>query len=360
MKVLLATPDLKKAGGVASFFETLQPYFCGEVDYITIGSRACNSGILKKWLRPVRDYWKFYRQLGSDQYDIVHLNPSLRPLPLLRESLFLLIAKVMRKKVLIYVHGWNWQWDGFIKKRCRALFNTFYSLADGFIVQSKSFKRSLISMGIERPIYIGMTAVDDKTFMEGDKEKNGGIEDNGFNILFLARVEKSKGIYHAIETYMLLKEKYPEITLTIAGDGSELESVQAYIEKNGVEGISILGWVSGQDRYKAFRGGDVYLFPTYWGEGMPCSLLEAMSHGLPVVARPVGGIVDLYEKIEFGYLVDTEGPKKYATVIEELMVNRSMRFAIGEKNRDWAKINVSASQVAKNLISIYSHMVNGG
>ena len=76
-KVLLTTPNLEKAGGVANYYATLKAHFNNEVEYFTVGSRFVGERFGHKWTQLLKDYRRFYRTLKSGCYDLVHLNPSL-------------------------------------------------------------------------------------------------------------------------------------------------------------------------------------------------------------------------------------------------------------------------------------------
>jgi glycosyltransferase involved in cell wall biosynthesis len=172
------------------------------------------------------------------------------------------------------------------------------------------------------------------------------------NVLFLARVEKEKGIYEAIEAFRLVQRKHLSICLTVAGDGSELKSVQEYVRTQRIEGITFLGWVRGSSKLEAFANADLYLFPTY-REGMPNSMLEAMACGLPVVTRAVGGVRDFFEDGKMGFLTESKEPGVFAELLERLLLDPTRRHAMAHYNYLFAKQHFAASVVAWRLVNVY-------
>ncbi len=317
MKILITTPELMNQGGVASYIRTLKEHFSVSVDYFIIGARTSGEGTLVSLKRFIRDNWNFHKKLRKNNYDIVHLNPSLGWKAVLRDGVLLLIAKHLKHKIIVFFHGWNEAFEESMKRRYVKLFGYVYSKTDAFIVLGSQFREKLIEMGCKNEIYILTTAVEDNLCARSRIETKREIKnknENRFNILFLSRIEKAKGIYEAIEAYTILKAKFPFVKMTIAGDGSELKAVKEYVKSNNVRAVEFAGYVRGKDKGKVFADADIYLFPTY-GEGMPLSALEAMAFGLPIVTRPVGGIKDFFKNGKMGFITERLEPQVLADLL---------------------------------------------
>ena len=123
--------------------------------------------------------------------------------------------------------------------------------------------------------------------------------------------------------------------------------------ENGIAGVSLPGYVRGEQKRRVFSKADCYLFPTAYGEGMPTSVLEAMAMGLPVITRPVGGLKDFFEDGKMGFLTKSLDPKMYAQYIEQLIANPDLCMRIGQFNREYAKKRFAASEVVKRLEKIF-------
>ena len=98
----------------------------------------------------------------------------------------------------------------------------------------------------------------------------------------------------------------------------------------------------------------LYCFPTYYGEGLPTSVLEAMAFGMPVVTRPVGGLADLFEDGKMGALVYGKNPDEIADCIEKIIVDKEKMADMARYNADYAQKHFLSSVVAKRLLNIYS------
>lgn len=231
-----------------------------------------------------------------------------------------------------------------------------FGRASKVIVLASEFKNQLVKWGFEEEkIIIETTAVDDNLLNALDIRGNIVRTHSAtrFNILFLARIEKAKGIYEAIDTYRKLKLKYPFVSMTIAGDGAELPKVKTYVAGAGIEGITFLGWVDREDKRNAYLDAMLYLFPTFWGEGMPNSVLEAMAFGLPIITRTVGGLSDFFEDGKMGSITESRAPDDFASACEQFVQNPDLRKEIGEYNHNYAINRFLASRVAKRIENIY-------
>ena len=174
-------------------------------------------------------------------------------------------------------------------------------------------------------------------------------------ILFLARLEKEKGIFETIDAVASLIQKGIPVSLSIAGDGKVLDEVKRYVrQKTQHKNLFLfLGYVKNNDKIKAFTDHHVYCLPTYYGEGLPNSILEAMAFGLPIVTRPVGGILDFFEDQKMGLLVQEKSSEDIADSLEKLIHNRHNMMKISMYNAEYAKKNFMASIVAKRLLKTY-------
>jgi glycosyltransferase involved in cell wall biosynthesis len=353
MSVLLATPDPEMGGGVAHCYRVLRPHLSSGVEYLIVGARNPGERGVRCCWRVLRDYLRFYRRLRSGHYDLIHLNPSLARKAVIRDGLFLLLAKCFGKKVLVFWHGWDPACETAIRRWFLPLFRWVYFRADACIVLATQFQSVLRGFGYDKPIYLQTMVVPDDVFSLADRQRTNRARGDILNILFLSRVEKAKGIYEAIDAFRMVHEKHSSVCLTIAGDGSELESVKEYVRAQNIEGITFLGWVRGPSKLEAFAKADVYLFPTRHGEGMPNSVLEAMACRLPVITRSVGGVQDFFENGRMGFLTASKEPQVFASLLEGLVADEQLRRQMGDYNHTYAMNRFRGSQVAQRLDRIY-------
>jgi glycosyltransferase involved in cell wall biosynthesis len=344
MKVLINTPNIDLHGGVSNHYKGLRIFWNINVYYNYIGSRKHIPGFL---IFPF-DFVKFFFICLFKKMDLVVLNPSLNKKAITRESIYFKTAVLLKKKVIIFWHGWspemvelidanpNW----FVKKFKRSL---------SHIVLSNSFKIDLIRWGVESPIYLSTTKVDDR-ILKGFHYSQKQVSD--FTILFLSRIEIYKGIYITLNAYKELVKKYENIHLLIVGEGSQLKNAKDFAIKNSLKNIYFTGNLTGEALVNAFKKSSIYVLPTY-NEGMPTSVLEAMAFGLPIITRPVGGINDFFKDGEMGYLIDSLDPHEFTEKISFLFENGNIINKMGGYNYEYASSYFLASKVVLQLESIF-------
>ena len=362
IKVLITVPHAEVAGGVANYYRIFRKHGSKRFEFFIIGNRFQERSLCKTLIRFLTDMRFFIRTIISTPYELIILNPSLDPKSLLRDGMHLFLAKLFGKKVIVFFRGWHTKWEPLVFDKLGWFFRFCFFKANAMITLAVEFKKKLENIGYSKPIFLETTIVDDDAFSDFRPEKyKFGPErfDRGTHILFLSRIQREKGIYETIKAFQVLKRRHPTVSLSIAGDGKEMGRVIQYIERSHIKDINILGYVSGKTKIEAFQKADIYLFPTYYGEGMPNSVLEAMAYGLPVITRPVGGIKDFFEDGKMGYLSNSLSPKVIASNIERLIVNPNLANKIGKYNHEYAKRHFGSSQVIQRIESICELVLKG-
>ena len=212
-----------------------------------------------------------YSALGK--YDVIHIHAE-------GPAFFAWLPKMFGKRVVVTVHGIDWQrekWkSGFGSKFIRQGEKTAVKYADEIIVLSKGvqdyFKKvygretNFIPNGVNRPKLRAAEQISEKFGLSKDSY-----------ILFLGRLVPEKGIRYLIEAFKQVKT---DKKLVIAGGSSDTDSFERELKdlaKND-ERIIFTGFVQGSLLDELYSNAYIYTLPSDL-EGMPLSLLEAMSYG---------------------------------------------------------------------------------
>mgnify|MGYP002382242698 CR=1 FL=1 len=353
--VLVTVPSIDQPGGVSQLFQILRKHLGNQVDYFEVGSRSEIVGGMKVLFRLITDYGRFTKTLLAGGHNVVHINPSLLPKAIVRDGVFLLLSKLLGKRVVVFFHGWDASCEKMIRRYFERIFTWTYFKADAILVLANDISAKLISMGYKGALHVGSTAIDDAMLLECARESclvKHAQEGRRFHILFLSRIVKKKGVFEAVDAYWHLRKRYSVATLTIAGDGPDLESVKTYVQARSIPDVFFAGFVTGRAKTDVFGEADVYLFPSY-GEGMPLSVLEAMACGLPVVTRPVGALREFFEDKRMGFIVESLAPGDIADALEHLLTNRDLCLSVGKYNYEYAQKHFSAEGVAQSLMRHY-------
>lgn len=345
MKILVNTPHLSRPGGVANHYKGLRDYWQEDVTYNYIGGRNGIPGPIFL----VYDYIKFFLLCAFKDYNIIIFNPSLGKTALRRDILFLKIAKLFNIKTVIFFHGWREEMVKKIDKNPIFFFRSF-NPSDKFLVLANVFKNDLERWGISKPITTITTKVDDRLLKDFDIKK----KEYNHTVLFLSRIENYKGIFTTLKAFNIVKDAFPKANLLVAGDGAELSEAKLFTEEQNIRDVTFLGNISGDKLIHVFQISSIYILPTH-GEGMPTSVLEAMAFGLPIISRPVGGLVDFFEEEKMGYLIESLNPEDFADKINNFFYSPEKLKLVGFYNHLYAKRNFMASQVALKIEKIISY-----
>jgi glycosyltransferase involved in cell wall biosynthesis len=133
----------------------------------------------------------------------------------------------------------------------------------------------------------------------------------------VGRLETYKGFGDSIEAFRLLQSSLPpDWGFLVVGEGPERRSLQAAARSLG-DHVQFTGRVGEQSLHALYAGSDVFLHPTRF-EGSSLVTLEAMAHGLPVIATRAGGIPDKVKDGRNGYLVEPGDIDALASAIQKM------------------------------------------
>lgn len=187
-------------------------------------------------------------------------------------------------------------------------------------------------------------------------ERNGG----GITFGFAARLEALKGPLTLIEAFAACHEAV-NASLTIAGTGTQLRKILARVEKLGVAARCQFPSVYTRPDEKSdfMRSLDVFVLPSLT-EGTPNSIVEAMAHGLPVIATNVGGIPDVVTS-ETGLLVPPADADALARAMIHLARDAELRARMGRAAKERYEQFFSPRAVLPLMLGTYRRIarVNG-
>lgn len=353
MKILIKTPFLNGKGGVSNFYRMLSKNFECDVELFVCGKRTNN--IFMKIFFSSYDLLLFVLKLLFGQYSCVVLNPSLLPVCVLRDGVYSFIAKrVFRKKVYIFWHGWHGDYEKKLESRSMPKFRFFFFNVDGMFVLASPFRNKLMEWGYKNPIHLATTTVEDY-YCELPRKYR---KEPPFTLLYLSRVQVAKGIFLALETVRYLqKEKNVSIRFIVAGDngagkGNPLEEAKQYVKDHQLKDVTFTGYVRDNEKVDVIKYSDIFIFPSSYFEGMPCALLEAMASGLPIITSNVGGIPDIFQDGQMGFMLSSFDPVDYAQRILDLTQHPEMMKRMGTVAREYAKKNLCASTVAHRILQV--------
>jgi len=140
-----------------------------------------------------------------------------------------------------------------------------------------------------------------------------------------------------LQTAALIAARQPEAHFVIAGDGAERSRLEALAAGLNLTGrLTWPGWVQNMETF--YHSLDVLLFNSDW-DSMGLTPLEAVSHGIPVVASVVnGGLKEILSSPEWGFLLDRHEPETLAAAVLHLLQNPAAARQIGLAGRERVRL----------------------
>ena len=368
MTVGIFPPDI---GGPATFVPKIAKYFQDELNYeieiLTLSDNKNsninddfsvkridrNLPIIYRWLKTIFTIYK----LGKNK-DLIFVNG------LGTETT---IANIFLKKKIIRKIVGDPVWErAYSKAKISESFDEFQVKNYGFsislqkkvrsfsikksdivVTPSKHLKNFILNLGFKNKIEI----INNGVFIP---EENTNIFTNDqINITIVSRLVSHKNIEKIIKAISDLNS--PLINLNIIGDGPELNQLQKIsLESNNKDNIIFHGKLNREAINHIFLKSDIYIQASNY-EGLPHSLLEAMSYGIPVLCTPVGECKEILGNEDRGYILDLPVSKNnIKSKISEIIGEKDIANKKGERGKDFIneKYNLTNSfNLYKNLFT---------
>lgn len=160
------------------------------------------------------------------------------------------------------------------------------------------------------------------------------IQENDFVITFVGRIVKDKGINELIESFINLEKKYKNIKLLLVGDYEEHLNPIKKENKKLIDSLDSIITVGFQNDIREFLSiSDLFILPSY-REGLPNSLIEAGSFGIPLLATNINGCNEIIEENITGILVEKKNIQSLQEGIEKLLNDKELYNNLKSKVRE--------------------------
>lgn len=268
-----------------------------------------------------------------------------------RNSQLLRLAKSFRKKVILHIHASRfkdfYQNAEFNEKT--SILNTLKT-ADRIIVLSESWKNWFMSIGIEQTRLRVLHNITPHPLVKRSTER----DHDKLRFLFLGEIGERKGIFDILKAISEHKnELNGKIELRIGGNKNE-KLLQSTIIENGLaEMVFFEGWVSGNKKIELLNWADIYILPSH-NEGLPISILEAMSYGCPIISSPVGGIPEVVT--DNGIMVTPGNSEEIFAAIRKYIENPEKIDTEGTRSLEIVKPYLPEN-VMSELALIYDELI---
>lgn len=222
------------------------------------------------------------------RYDVVHFHAE-------GPCAMMWLPKLFGKRCIATIHGLDHQrakWGNFAKKYIIFGEKTAVKLADEIIVLSKGVQKYFMDNYNRKTVYIP-NGVNTPELRKADLIKRKYSLDKNEYILYLGRIVPEKGLKYLINAFMKVNTNKK---LVIAGGSSDTDDFLAELKSMAADDSRILftGFVQGQLLEELYSNAYIYTLPSDL-EGMPLSLLEAMSYGNCCVVSDIDECAEVVE-----------------------------------------------------------------
>ncbi len=281
-------------------------------------------------------------------YDIVHIHAE-------GPAAFCMIPRLFGKKVLVTIHGLDWQrdkWHGFAKKYIRFGEKMAARHANALIVLSRSMGQYFQTTYGRRAVYIP-NGIEPAERLDADEiTRRFGLTRDSY-LLYLGRLVPEKRVDLLIRAFRSVRT---DKKLVIAGPLSDSDAYHRQQQTTAADDQRILftDFVNGQTLQELYSNAYVYVLPSRL-EGMPLSLLEAMSYGCCCVAS---NIPECREVIgSAGMLVDPDDEQGLVQTLQKLVDDPMLVDRHREQALERIRTKCGWDEVAERTEQLYRRLM---
>ncbi|SNT02462.1 Glycosyltransferase involved in cell wall bisynthesis [Geodermatophilus pulveris] len=338
-------------GGVATYVRTLQGTPLWErwrIRHVAThrnGSRTARVGTFAMGVGGV------VRELAVRRPGLVHLHTSCYG-SFARKSALAWMFRAAGIPVVMHVHG--------------GAFGDFYArsprLLQRYIRRTLSSAERVIGLGDRWAAALQRIAPDARVIVVPNAVSPRTLVDQPgpgepVHVLFVGEMTEDKGAFALLEAWRQLREEphLPCADLVMVGPG-DLERAWRETEELGPAGqVRVLGWVESAEVERLLSHSHVLVLPSRF-EGQPMAVLEAMAHGLCVVATEVGGIPDLVDD-ECAVLVPVDDGNALVAALRTVISDPGKRSELGALALARVRARFDVALAWRTLDALYEELV---
>ena len=231
-----------------------------------------------------------------------------------------------------------------------------------YIFQNKDDQAVFEKAGISRPeqaVQIKGSGVNLQKYAYVSEESKDNTK---IKIVFTGRMIEAKGILDLVDAAVRLRGEYKgKIQFLLCGD---LDKNPTALSKERIEDFcdgDYIQWLGFQsDIYSVLKNCHIMAFPSFYMEGLPKSIIDAESAGLPVITTDWVGCRDTVEDGYNGFIIPPHDSEMLAEKIRLLVDDADLRRQMGKNARAYAEKYFSIENVVKRHLAIYDSFVCEG
>lgn len=191
--------------------------------------------------------------------------------------------------------------------------------------------------------------------LKGEFRRELGLDPGISLVGILGRIFPIKNHHLFLESAAQVAERESNVRFVIVGDGVLRSTIETYSENLGIrDQVIFTGWR--RDLPRIYADLDALVISSN-NEGTPVSVIEAMASGCPVVATRVGGLPDIVQNGETGYLVPAKQPQALATAILKLIADPQRAEQMGRSGQLSVREAFSTNRLVCDTENLYEELL---
>ncbi|MCD8291804.1 MAG: glycosyltransferase family 4 protein [Prevotella sp.] len=336
-------------GGIAAVVQ----YYEGHFENLRYIPTTRDTNFIVKVLYGITAYIKvFFLLLFDRRIKILHIQTSSR-ISFWRKCPFVKLGKLFGKKVITHMHASQFK-VFYNESSKKATIKKYLLLPDRLIVLSESWKEWFMGIGVPKEKIIVLHNITDYPKIANNKKNI--TSGRPVRFLFMGEIGERKGVFDILRGMTNNAEELNgKMELRIGGNKHEDELKKMISDGHLENMLKFEGWVSGDKKIELLNWADVFILPSH-NEGLPISILEAMSYGMPIISTPVGGIPEVVSE-QNGILVTPSNEKEIINAIRFFTNSPNVIPRLGKHSADVVKTYLP-DYVLGHLKLIYENLLS--
>lgn len=318
-----------------------------------------------KFYNHLRNWLQFTKEIFNSKYEIILTGPVEKYYSLLA----IIIAKIKRKKIIVWGESWHWPSYTIIQKIKNKIYRFMMKRVDAIIATGKKSQEYYkYELGKDAKIFYATKYVVPYQSKNPEKlldkliKKDKKIENKKI-ILYMSQIVKRKGLNYLIKAFSLLEKKMRNVYLLIVGGGPFEDYCKKLAEDLGVRNIMFTGYVPDEDIELYHNLCNVLVLPSIFLKDYPepngYVLYESMSIGKPlVVTNAVGAAPEYVQKGVNGFVVQEKNVEELYEALFKILTDETLEKEMGRKSKEIHGEKINLEEQYDSFKKVIEYTIN--
>ena len=303
-------------------------------------------------------YRKMWKLLRKHKPDLVLIPFSQDTIPFVKDSVFILLSKFHRRKVLLHLRGSNFLgWLSRSSSFTKWYVKKIIRISDGVIVLGNNLRYLFKDYLPDEKIFVVPNGADFPAGIQHPGNRTGKT----FRILYFANLLRAKGIEDILLAMKIIVQKgITNFQADVVGawrDSNIENECRNTVKENSLP-VVFHEPASGDKKLAFFSNADVFVFTPREPEGHPWVIVEAMAAGLPIIATDKGAIVESVRDGQNGYIVPSSAPDEIAAKLIQLNNDAALRQKMSDESRKLYQENFTEEKMTIRLAEVFNKIIS--